>query len=270
MKQKILKILAIILWCGIFAGIAVSLGFISIEQDKVLCKAIIVNIDRKNENYFIEEEDIKEIIFNKGDSLIGTPVSRINIAGLERSVKNNPSVENAEVYTTIDGVLKIEVVQRRPVVRIYNLTGDSYYIDEHGKPMPLSVNYAARVPVANGNIKENYPLVCRLSMNSLSKEQADTTILDEIFTLTSYIDKDEFLKVQIEQIFINEENEIVLIPRVGNHKIIFGDITAMEEKFKKLRLFYEKGLNNVGWNNYSIINLKFKNQVVCTKKEIKV
>ena len=40
-----------------------------------------------------------------------------------------------------------------------------------------------------------------------------------------------------------------------------------EEKFEKLKTFYEKGLNQVGWNKYSRISLEFNNQIICTKKE---
>jgi cell division protein FtsQ len=64
-----------------------------------------------------------------------------------------------------------------------------------------------------------------------------------------------------------EENEdIILIPRVGYQQIVFGKPVNVEDKFRKLKLFYEKGISDKGWNNYSYINLKFKNQIVCTKK----
>jgi cell division protein FtsQ len=52
---------------------------------------------------------------------------------------------------------------------------------------------------------------------------------------------------------------------VGNHKIILGDCSDLEQKFKKLFAFYKDGLNKIGWNTYKTINLKYKNQVVCTR-----
>jgi cell division protein FtsQ len=59
---------------------------------------------------------------------------------------------------------------------------------------------------------------------------------------------------------------VELTPTVGSQQIILGKIENYKENLEKLRLFYEKGLSKVGWNNYSVINLKYKNQVVCTKK----
>ena len=66
--------------------------------------------------------------------------------------------------------------------------------------------------------------------------------------------------------YIKENKEIELIPRVGNHNILLGNINGYEEKFKKLKLFYSEGVKQTGWNNYKEINLKFKDQIVCVKK----
>ena len=83
--------------------------------------------------------------------------------------------------------------------------------------------------------------------------------------LARYINKDDFWSAQIEQLYVNENGDIELIPRVGNQKIIFGDATQMKEKFNKLFILYTKGFDKTGWNNYSAINLKFNDQVVCTR-----
>jgi cell division protein FtsQ len=84
--------------------------------------------------------------------------------------------------------------------------------------------------------------------------------------LAAYINSDPFLKSQIIQLYIKENKEIELIPRVGNHNILLGKINGYEEKFKKLKLFYSEGVKQTGWNNYKEINLKFKDQIVCVKK----
>ena len=79
------------------------------------------------------------------------------------------------------------------------------------------------------------------------------------------MEADEFWKAQIIQVKVLENGELELIPRVGNHTILLGTTDELELKFKKLKIFYEKGLSKTGWNEYSQINLKFDNQVVCTK-----
>ena len=65
---------------------------------------------------------------------------------------------------------------------------------------------------------------------------------------------------------MNANGDMELVPRVGDHTILIGDDQQIHEKFEKLFLFYMEGLNKAGWNKYKVINLKYKDQVVCTKK----
>jgi cell division protein FtsQ len=81
-----------------------------------------------------------------------------------------------------------------------------------------------------------------------------------------YISEDKFLSSQIVQIYYNGSGDFELIPRVGAHQIIFGDIKDYQLKFMKLKVLYEEGLKYEGWNKYVMINLKYKNQVICTKR----
>ena len=92
-------------------------------------------------------------------------------------------------------------------------------------------------------------------------------MLDDAFKIARFVRQDKFLNAQIEQLFVNKELDWVLIPKVGNHTIVLGSAEDLEAKFKKLKLFYKKAMKNIGWDKYRTINLKYKNQVVCTKKQ---
>ncbi|MCK4408307.1 MAG: hypothetical protein KAV44_11570, partial [Bacteroidales bacterium] len=158
----------------------------------------------------------------------------------------------------------IDVVQRKPVVRVITKSNQNFYIDVNGVLMPLNKNHVARVLIASGNIGNSLlpPAKLKLQTDSLDQNQ----VLFKIYSLAKFINNNKFLNAQIEQIYINKENCIELIPKVGKHLIIFGDIDNMEEKFENLIAFYKNGLSKVGWDKYKKINLKYKNQVVCTKK----
>ncbi len=263
------NVLQIILWMLPALGLPVILGFANAEQNNTLCKGIAVNIDNSDENFFVDETDIKEIIYSKGDSLVGSPVSQINYNNLEQLILKNSSIKDVQVYATVEGEVKTDIVQRKPVVRVYNTAGESFYIDETGSAMPLSSKFASRVIIANGNINESFAGLNLFNVNKIEENDslASKTMIDDIFTVVNFIDKDKFWKAQIQQIFINEKNDIELVPMVGDHKIILGDKKDLDSKFRKLLLLYQKGLSKTGWNQYSIINLKFKNQVICTKKQ---
>jgi cell division protein FtsQ len=186
---------------------------------------------------------------------------------LEKKLNNIPTIKNAEVYKTINGELHISVEQRTPIVRIFNLSGESYYIDEEGTLMPLSHKYTSHVLVVSGHINDKYANRYQLNISDIMRNDTLKTIslLDDIFILTQYINSNPFWKAQIEHLYVNKDFEFELIPRVGNHRIVFGDATQLEEKFNKLNVFYKKALNKIGWNEYKIINVKYKNQIVCSK-----
>lgn len=245
------------------------MGFVNKEQESLLCKSLDIRVNQDNDLYFLNKLDIADLIHARGDSIINQPKASVNIVEIEKALSSHENIANARVYVTIDGKVKIEVKQRRPLLRVINATGDSYYLDDEGRLMPLSDKYTAKVVIANGNIYETYARNYMHSIKDMAKDEKarKASMLDELYAMGAYIDSDPFWKAQIKQIYINDDKDMELVPLAGNQKIIFGDTTAMEEKFNKLLTFYLQGLNTTGWwNKYSTINLKFKNQIVCTKK----
>ena len=90
--------------------------------------------------------------------------------------------------------------------------------------------------------------------------------LFKIYKLALFINKNDFLKAFVEEIFINQRNEIEIIPKIGDQVIQFGDIDRMDEKFTYLKAFYHSNTTKGGWNKYATLSLKYKNQIVCSKK----
>lgn len=246
------------------------MGFANRSQEVLLCESIDVKINQDDELYFLNTEDVVNLIVDRADSIVNHPKSVVNIPEIEHKLNSHDDIENAEVYITIDGKLKVKVRQRKPIVRVVNKNGESYYIDHMGKLMPLSQKYTAKVLIANGNIMEPYAKNYRSSIadDTISVQMKKETMLDELYALSTYILADDFWKAQVQQIYINADKDMELVPMVGNHRIVFGDTVAMDEKFNKLMTFYKQGLNTTGWwNKYAVINLKYKNQIVCTKKK---
>lgn len=260
------RIIILSVWCLSIIGIIILLVFVNNKNRNVTCKGIDVYVDYQSDVYFITEDDVLEMIKSFEGDLIGKKMSAIKVYEIENLINSNPFVFKADVYSTINGNLKINIKQRKPIVRIINNKNESFYIDSKGREMPINSKYASRTIIASGNIFDKY--VANACIDTTGDKIYDSilkrTPLYKIFELAQYIDKDEFWKAQIDQIYLNSENEFELIPRVGNNIIIFGDTDDLKEKFEKLIVFYRKGLNTIGWNKYKYINLKFKNQVVCS------
>ncbi|MBI4945590.1 MAG: hypothetical protein HY840_04215 [Bacteroidetes bacterium] len=263
------KIVRISFWVLLVAGVTALFAFVQKQESKTLCSKLNISIlrDPMHENFFVEEDEIRELIAKQFGQVENTPLKNIDVNRLERLMYVNSWVARADVYMSIDGVVDIEIEQREPVLRIINSWGQSYYIDSQGRLMPWSPQFTPRTIIASGNIIENYDGHSHAAVNQTINNDTLKTrnLLHDLYAMASFILADEFWSAHVEQVYVNKNDEIELVPKVGNHKIIFGVADEMAEKFWKLKTFYKEGLNYTGWANYDTLNLKFNNQVVCTK-----
>ncbi len=268
LKPKLRQVLVICMWIIISATVFTLLGFANKRQQQLLCKQVDVHIDETVNHEFIDQHDIQDLINTKG-IVIGKPLGAINTALLEKIILTNPFVDRAEVYSSIDGTLHADVLQRDPIVRIINMHDEQFYIDKQGEFMPVSSHYTPPVIVANGFIFNTYAEMKIHDQVAVADTSTDSLavphMINQVYTLAKYIEADSFWTANTEQIYVNGSQELELIPRIGNHRIVIGDTTNLADKFKRLMVFYQEGLSKTGWNNYSVINLKFRDQVVCTK-----
>jgi cell division protein FtsQ len=261
--EKVKKIVIALL---LLVYLVVTIGFISERSSRVICSSVKVSIPDSLSHRFIRSKDVLNLVHSAGSNWIGQYINQINTLQIESLIYKHPAVKEARVYKTVDGSINIEVLQRQPLLRIINRYGEAYYIDDEGKAMPWSSHFTARVLVANGNIANRFDFSNIREANILNDTLAAYHTLKDLYLLASFINDDKFWKAHFEQIFVEEDGDFDLIPRVGGHLIIFGKMENMEEKFSNLQQLYTLGLPNEGWNKYSVINLKFRNQVVCTKK----
>lgn len=228
----------------LLCSITFLVGF-TYERNK-LKKVREINIEFEGENVlFMNYEMVNKLLIQNGKSVKNEPKTVIDLHLLEANILSHPMVEDASVFLTVDGLLNAKVKQRTPIARVIK-GNKSYYIDRQAKIMPLSINYSARVLLVSGSISE--------------------TDTKEIYALVTEILNDEFLKKQIIGIQKVAKNEYILSTRIGEQKIMLGKIEDLKLKFKNLKIFYTKTMTDQTINNYTTINLKYNNQVVCTKK----
>lgn len=241
--MKWIKIISQFLFVG---GVIFLLAFTNTRYINKTCIDYRINLADENTS-LITRGEIILLMESIQDSIVGTTITEVPIYEIERKIESLNDVQNAEVYINIEGMLHIDVIQKKAIVRISPKEGKDFYMDSEGSIFGLSHNYTEHLLIANGNIQDSTDYM---------------TVLD----LAKYISSDSLWNAQIVQIYLKDNKEIELVPRVGNHTILLGDITNYQEKLRKLYLFYEKGVNQVGWNDYKEINLKFRNQIVCVKR----
>jgi cell division protein FtsQ len=218
----------------------------------VRCQAVVVNINPSSPR-FMDEEEIAGMIEKSGEPIIGHRLAAININKLEARLSSFTTLNNVEIFRKVDakgisftGKLIISVDQRTPVIRMKNST-DDYYFDSEGVKIPTSPKYVERILIATGTIP-------------------DDQVKKMLLKMADFINKDDFWRAQIEQVFIQENGELLLVPQVGGYLIEFGTPEEYELKFRNLKAVYQQGFKNMGWNRYKTISVKYRNQVVCTKK----
>jgi len=243
-------------WVTSLTGLIVLMSFINAKESAVVCTGVKVYIP--GNEYFIDQKEVDNILQVSSNSLVGRKMVNINIHQLENKLQSNPFIESAKVFADMDGLIRVEVTQRHPILRIMNRFDQDFYVDEHGLKIPLSNNFTSQVLAANGNIDE-------LFTNRI--DTLHTALAKDVFKAANFIRKDTLWNAQIAQIYVNQNHEIELVPRVGNHKILLGNADSLANKFHNLEIFYKQALPQVGWDKYKIINIKYANQVVGIKTE---
>lgn len=253
------------LWFIGIIAVLLSMRMVHHAQDDKLVGIPEILLDMHKDMQFLHKDDILQRLSDKG--LIGDTMTYANsdIHAIESYLAGMPEVKKVQVYGTMGENWCIDLVQRRPIARIFNIDGSSCYLDSDGTLMPLSTNYTAHVLVVTGNINEtDFSKNVDEIMNNDSLKTIE--ILDDLYELSTYVCSDEFLSAQFTQVYINTHNEFELIPRVGDHRILFGDSEHIPGKFKKLELFYSEGLSRAGWEQYDTVNVMYKDQVVCSRR----
>jgi cell division protein FtsQ len=257
------KFLHISLIISLVAGTIILLAFTDLEYKQKTCRSFRVDVLNASDQSMITSEEILNLVNDRFGKIEGSPLARVDLYQMENLVLSNPYVSSCEVFQTMGGNLVLKARVREPLVRVINLDDDQYYLDVTGCVMPVSQIHPSHVPIASGFIPDKF-----ISLDKSEKSlniYPDSSVLHMVFPVAFFISKDDFLKSFIDQIYITDQKEIELVPKIGSQTIIFGDALDAHEKLVNLKTFYLKVMSNIDWNTYKSINLKYKNQVVCLK-----
>ena len=228
------------------------------------CSDIVISIKDSADYHFVTKRQLLNLVYGNNSRILGKPVKSISALDIENRINVLRELKVAEVYIAIDGSLHVFVDQRNPVMRIIPDEGGDYFMDEDGFMFRRRNLYTPRLHIVEGNINVTPAMLDSISVLDTTIKN---TILKDVYHFVNYINSDNFWSAQIDQISVDSRDEIDLIPRVGNHLIHLGTFENYKGKLRNLQAFYDKILPEVGWNRYSNVNLEFKDQVVCKKRQ---
>ncbi len=239
------RILPYILSCILLVYLIIVFTFVATKSGEVTCRGVRVAVKNTDVNVFVDEEDVMKAIKKGYGDIMDKSILAVNKDSLERVLVKNPMIKSAQVYYSLDGYIHVNIQQREPVLRV--LTGEGYYVDRDGRVMPLSSKFTSRVVVATGDISTKY--AC-----------------EKLGPFVMSLRDDAFWDAYIEQLVVRSNEDVVMIPKVGDFRIVLGKVENSQERLDKLMLFLKEGIAKKGWNQYKEVNLKFDNQVVCVRK----
>ena len=230
------------------------IGFESAENKSKVCNKVIVTLDNQVENHFVDETDIMRLITAQRTEVIeGVPFSQLNLRVLENRLNDEPFLKDAEIFADHSGNMLVHASLRRPMARIVRYSGPDAYIGEDGEILPVSDKFTKRTIIITGDKSKQLEEEKNISSGDYAP----------LYELINKIRNDKFWSAQIAQIKLQKNGEVILYPQVTKQYIEFGKIEDIDIKFKKLKLFYEDILPRKGWNYYSRVSLKYKNQIIC-------
>ncbi|HEX8546917.1 MAG TPA: cell division protein FtsQ [Cytophagaceae bacterium] len=254
MLFKKLKVGKSIYVVGILLTLLALISFVDKKESRKKVKNIIIKIDDKYDNYFVDESEVLKLLTDRyQDFLLNKHLEEVSLKQLEQRVLTHKFIKDADVYKDHKGNIIVNIIQRQPVARIVSTDGPHWYIDGEGKTFPTSEKFTARVILIDGDFTKDF------KRDSFFIKPQGKQYLEFI----NGVNGDEFWKAQVAQISINKYGEISMYPQVGSHTIYLGTPESYGQKLSSLKIFYKKVLPQKGWNKYKKISTKYKNQIIC-------
>jgi cell division protein FtsQ len=212
-----------------------------------VCRHFEVVIRDSLHTQFVQSQDIIDLVSKHELYPVGKTFSEINTLAIRDVILTNQLVESVDVFTTPRGAIVANIRQREPILRVISDTRGSFYIDRNREMMPVSPNFVVHVPLATGAIDEAFAK-------------------NYLYDFAVFLSRNPQWNAWFEQIVVRQNQDVELIPRMGDFRIIMGSLDNYAVKLDNFALFIDRVLNVVGWNRYSEINLRFENQIVGVRR----
>lgn len=233
-------------------GLSFLIAFSERKQGGSVCMEIVVELGNLNENHFLDEADVIQLVEGSGEPIKGVGINRIKLKEIEKKLKYDKHILDAELFGDLKGNLIVNVELRRPIARIVQNDAPDAYIAEDGVIMPVSEKYTSRVVLISGAVKQ------LLESEDLNKTEQGKQLLQMI----EFINADRFWKAQVAQLDLGRDGKIIIYPQMTGQLVEFGRPENINVKFKKLMVFYKEILPTRGWTRYERVNLEYEGQVV--------
>jgi len=222
-----------------------------IRSSKV-CTGVHISYRNAKGGRYVTKTAIARLLDVHGLAAIkGSPLHDLDLKAMEKRLEKDPWVNNAEIYIDGNHVLQVKVTEKYPVARLFTLEGESFYTDSNMHRIPLNQAFTPRLPVFTS-----------LPLRKGRANVKDSLLMSDILKIVRFLQADSLWMAQVDQCEYDPVRGFILIPKIGEHRILIGNGQDIREKFRKLSLFYVQVMSASGWNSYTEVDLRFKGQIV--------
>jgi cell division protein FtsQ len=257
-KKTILNVFVMLLWVSIGSGMVVLLVSAVKKEQSKLCKEVIVEFKDDLPFRMLDETEIEYTLWPaaRNSNPVGKQLVNLDLFYLEKQLEKNPWILDADLYIDQLNKLHLRVEQRNPVARLFTPEGNSFYMDEKYALLPVKLTDVISLPVFTN-----------FYINPSLKSASDSILLKRIIGLSKFIKSDSFWMAQVEQVNINANQTFEVTTQMGDQLVQLGVRSDWQKLFSKLKLLYGRMSADGNWSKYIQIDLQYKDQAVCLKRE---
>lgn len=196
---------------------------------------------------FVSADDIMDELDSLPARIAVTPRKEVNTDGITRLLNSLDKIESAACVQLNNDRLRVYVKPMKPVARIFDHGGNSYYVSSTGKRIAADLRYHIDVPVVSADF------------DSLAQARSLLPVLD-------YIRNTPAADALVSSIKVNRKGDIILIPIIRGHVVNLGDTSDIANKWDRLLVMYRRVMPVRGWDFYDTISVKWRGQVVATRR----
>lgn len=229
------------------------------RRREVTCNGVEAIIADSLERKFVSPDDIRDWMEDYG-TYLGLRLDSVDLHRVEEIIDRKSAVRKSQAWLTGDGVLHVSITQREPVVRLQSAAG-GFYVDREGFLFPLQNRHTVRVPVVDGAI----PVALEKGFKGEPQTEAEKQWIQSLLNLVRYLGDRKEWNDLVGQITVRKDGNLVLIPREGSERFVFGSPTGIDAKFGRIRKYYE-GVAPLQETPYKSVDVRFDGQIICKRK----
>lgn len=259
MKPVVRKIFLILLCAALAAGLCVLLMKSRAHRQLITCEGL--KVEYADAHRFVTEDDVKAWLEREYGSYIGQRLDSVGLDRIEHILNEQSAIAKSEAFTTEDGLLHVRLTQREPVLRFQKGT-EGFYVDDRGYIFPLQEQFSAPVPVVDGAI----PVQCAPGYKGPAQTEKERRWIEDMIAMMDWLRKSKTWKEAFVKISVAEGGNLVLTPREGGERFLFGLPEEVADKFDRIGKYYEyiRPAREEGY--YKTVNVKYDRQIICRQK----